>query len=98
MRTIVVESTACPVMLVGGDAGAENEMKCIWSRYTLCSESITAFAKGFYTCSYRFRQTCFRKLNGNVFTERSSSNCFCCNPASVCVEWVEMFQSHLCCI
>jgi len=26
VRTIVVESTACPVMLVGGDAGAENEM------------------------------------------------------------------------
>lgn len=52
MRTIIVESTACPVMLVGGDAGAENEMKCILntvfslSRYTLCSESITALAKG----------------------------------------------------
>lgn len=51
MRTIVVESTACPVMLVGGDAGAENEMRSILntvfslSRHTLCSESITALAK-----------------------------------------------------
>ena len=49
MRTIVVESTTCPVILVGGDTGAENEMRCILntvfslSRYTLCSESI---AKG----------------------------------------------------
>ena len=74
------------------------ELNFSLSRYAMSSECITALAKGSHTCSYKFRQTCFRKLNGNVFTERSSSNCFRSNPACICIEWVEMFQSHLCCI